>query len=123
MKKITKSTFKSFLKKNEGKLFIQHEGSFNSMSDSVEFIPANERKFVELKKKTLSEMDYIIALTRGTTREELEEYTFNSKNSLGYEGIHLVGGSRNWFKTYENDQFIGIEVDNCCGSFIVAIQK
>lgn len=123
MAKITKSTFKSFLKKNEGKLFIQHESSFDGMSDMVEFVPSAKRKFIPLEKKTLSDMDYRIAEERGTSRERLDDCTFNSPNTLGYNGVWLVDSSRNWFKHYEDDQFQGIEVYNCCGSFIVATPK
>lgn len=123
MAKMTKSTFKSFLKKNEGKLFIQHESSFDGMSDMVEFVPSAKRKFIPLEKKTLSDMDYRIAEERGTSRERLEDCTFNSPNTLGYIGVWLVDSSRNWFKPYEDDQFQGIEVYNCCGSFIVATPK
>jgi hypothetical protein len=123
MKKMTKTTFKNFIKKNAGNLFIQCAGSFDGMSDCVEFVPANKRKFVELKKKTISDMDYRIAEERGTSREQLEDCIFNSPNTLGYIGIWLVDSSRNWFQAYEDDQFQGISVDNCCGSFIVAIRK
>jgi hypothetical protein len=123
MKKTTKATFKSFLKKNEGNLFIQCAGSFDGMSDCVEFVPANKRKFVALEKKTLSDMDYRIAEERGTSRERLEDCTFNSPNTLGYIGIWLVNSSGNWFKPYEDDQYIGFNVYNCCGEFTVAIKK
>ena len=36
MSKITKATFKSFLRKNEGRLFIKCKSSFDGMTDSVE---------------------------------------------------------------------------------------
>lgn len=123
MTKTTKTTFKSFIKKNAGNLFIQEISDFDGMSDMVEFTPSKQRKFVELKKKTLSEMDYRIAEERGTSRERLDDCTFNSKNTLGYIGIWLVDSSSNWFTPYEDDQFQGIEVYNCCGSFIVATPK
>jgi hypothetical protein len=123
MKKITKATFKSFIKKNEGKLFVQNIAHFSSHSDMVEYLPSDERTFKKLEKITISDMDYRIAERRGTTREWLENYTFNSENTLGYEGIYLVNHSRDSFRDYEDDQFIGINVYNCCGNFTVAIQK
>ncbi len=123
MKKITKATFKSFIKKNEGKLFFQRMSNFDGMTDCVEFTPSSERKFIELKKKTISDIDYFVAEQHGNSREELENRIFNSSNTLGYHGIWLVNGSDDRFKEFENDQFQGISVNNCCGSFIVAIQK
>ena len=36
MSKITLSTFKSFIRKNEGKLFIKCKSSFDGMTDCVE---------------------------------------------------------------------------------------
>lgn len=123
MKKMTKTTFKSFLKKNAGNLFIQSVSDFDGMSDMVEFTPSSQRKFIPLEKKTLSDMDYRIAEQRGTDRAHLEDVTFNSQNTLGYIGVWLVDSSRNWFTPYEDDDFHGIEVYNCCGSFVVATPK
>jgi len=83
MKKITKATFKSFIKKNEGKLFIQCVSSFDGIFDGVEYV----------------------------------------HDTLGYNGIWLVGGSRDYFTAFDNGDFTGYEVYNCCGSFIIATQK
>jgi hypothetical protein len=51
-----------------------------------------------------------------------EAKTFHS-NNLGISGLWLVGNSRDWFSSYENDRFTGIEWSNCCGSGIIAISK
>jgi len=123
MKKITKATFKSFVKKNTDKLFIQLCSDFDGMSDCVEFIPSNQRKFVEMKKDTVSDSDYRYGLEQGKTREQIETSFFNNKYTLGYRGIWLVNHSRDSFQAYDDEQFTGIHVYNCCGSFTVAIKK
>lgn len=121
--KITKATFKNFVKKNTDKLFIQYESSFDGMSDCVEFVSQKDRKFRLLKKKKPTEQDYIYGKERGISREEIENRMASKENTLGYHGIWLVGSSRDHFSHYEDDNFIGIEVYNCCGSFIIAITK
>ena len=37
--------------------------------------------------------------------------------------IWLVFGSRDYFRPFENESFIGIEVSNCCGCGILAVRK
>lgn len=123
MKKITKTTFKSFLKKNEENLYIQTKSDFDGMSDCVEYISSNQRRFVPLKKGTVSERDYQYGAEHGRTREEVEASFFSNKNTLGYSGIWLVNSSRNHFNAFDNGEFEGIEVYNCCGSFVVATPK
>lgn len=123
MKKITKATFKSFLKKNEGKLFIQTKASFDGMSDCVEYIPSKQCRFTPLQKATVKDTDYQYALEQGHSREEIEAYVFSNKYTLGYKGIWLVNNSGDYFNAFDNGEFEGIEVDNCCGSYIIAIPK
>lgn len=96
MPKITKATLKSFINKNRDKLFIREKSSYCGMIDGLEY--SNEG----FKKAEQSE------------RQE--------KYSLGVKGVWLVGGSRNSFSSYNDENFSGIEVYNCCGSFIVAIK-
>jgi hypothetical protein len=93
------------------------------MSDCVEFIPSDKRKFVPLEKDTVSDNDYQYGIERGLTREQIETNFFTDKNTFGYKGIWLVNSSRDSFKAFENDLFEGIEVYNCCGSFIIAIRR
>lgn len=97
-KKITKATFKSFIKKNHGKLFVKFISDFDGMQDMVDF-----HKNPQFKPATHS--------------NRFEE------NSLGVEGVWLVSGSRDRFSAYEDTQYIGIKYYNCCGSAIVAIEK
>lgn len=101
--KITLSTVKSFVKKNENNLFINLKSSFDGMTDCVEkcnngFSPAKKDKTQSISS------DYFQA-------------------TLGYEGIWLVRGSRDYFQPFENERFLGIEVSNSCGSFIIATTK
>jgi len=122
-KRITLATFKSFMKKNEGKLFIQCISSFDGMTDCVEYAPKSARVFKPIEKRIPSEHDYIYGIEKGRTREEIEARTAMNENTLGYHGIWLVRDSRDSFTPYEDDQFIGYDVYNCCGSFIVATPK
>lgn len=95
MSKITKATFKSFLKKNEGKALIKVGSSFDGMYDCV--MPVENAGFAPLEKSSNPH-----------------------ENNLGFAGIWLVGGSRNSFEEYNKNGLRGIRVYNCCGSFVVA---
>lgn len=123
MSRVTKATFKSFIKKNEGKLFIQINGDFDGMSDCVEFVPSDQRRFVEIKKDKPTDSDYQYGAERGHSREEVEFRHAANEHTLGYRGIWLVNHSRDSFRIYEDGIFNGIQVYNCCGNFIVAIRK
>lgn len=96
-KKITLATLKSFVNKNKEQLYLKVESSFSGMTDMVETI---EQPF-----------------------SKAEAYDGNLKNTLGFRGIWLVGSSRDYIKTFENDTFKGFAVSNCCGDFLVAIKK
>lgn len=53
-----------------------------------------------------------------TATDKLLNYT------LGINGIWLVNtGSNNFFKSFENESFQGIEASNCCRHFVIAIKK
>lgn len=95
MAKITKATFKSFIKKNEKNLFIRVGSTFDGMVDCV--MPNPNAQFNPLVRA---------------------ERVFS--NNLGYQGVWLVNGSRDSFEEYNQNGMIGIRVYNCCGSFVVA---
>ncbi|MEY5020578.1 MAG: hypothetical protein RJA91_113 [Pseudomonadota bacterium] len=97
MKKITKATIKSFIKKNSGKVYIQLESKFDGMIDGIRSI--NDR--------------FSIAQPESKN----EKYTF------GISGAWFVGHSRDYFKAYEDEQFSGYYIYNSCGSFILATKK
>jgi hypothetical protein len=97
-KKITLATFKSWIRKNEGSIFINVKSEFDGMTDGCEpcrdgFKPADQ------------EIDHSCA------------------NNMGIDGCWLVLGGGDHFTHYETDTHLGIEVSNCCGRFIVATEK
>ena len=94
MSKITKATFKSFIRKNKGELFISVRATFDGMVDCV--TSAGDNTF-----KLCTENNEFI------------------KNQCGITGVWLVGGSRDYFNQYKDTIYEGIEVSNCCGSFIL----
>lgn len=97
-KKITRATAKSFVRKNRAMLFIKAKSSFSGMSDMVEYD---------------SKASFKIA--------KHNESNFN--HTQGVVGLWLVGGNGDRFNHFENDDFVGIEVYNCCGSCILAVLK
>lgn len=100
-KKLTLASLKSFIKANDGQIWIKNISDFDAMVDCV--MPCNDAGFRKAEKK------------------ECTEYSYN--HNLGYYGIWLVNGSRNNFSHYNDGIFTGIEVYNCCGSFIVAVKR
>lgn len=98
MTKITRTTFKSFIKNNAQDLFVKNVSYFDGMTDCVE----HNRKAEFVKA---SPGDH------------------NPEHTLGIDGVWLVNGSRDYFQPYQDDEFEGIEVSNACGSFIVAKPK
>lgn len=97
MKKITRATFKSFIRKAGNDLLIKEKSKFDGMVDGV--MPVSD------------------------TFEKAVKTDNNLNHTLGYTGIWLVGSSRDYFSHFENDDLIGIEFYNCCGSGVVARKK
>lgn len=97
MSKITKATFKSFLKKNQ-EIYINVKSTFDGMVDGCVSVKNGFEKAVKT--------DYFV------------------ENTCGFEGIYLVNGGRgrDRFRIYDDGIYKGFEVYNCCGSFIVAIK-
>jgi hypothetical protein len=95
-KKITKATFKSFVKKNRESLLIQTKSSFDGMVDGIQVVNGDFVKAVDA------------------------EYV--AENNLGIQGVWLVGGGRDYFSEFSQGNMNGIEVCNCCGTFVVAVQ-
>jgi hypothetical protein len=93
--KATKTTLKSFVKKNAGSLFINTRTSFDSMVDGC----------TETKDKGF---------------RPAEETSRNTENTLGVNGIWLVGRSNDYINHFSKDGFTGLEVYNSCGHFFVA---
>jgi hypothetical protein len=95
-RKITLATFKSWIRKNPNFL-IMCKSSFDGMIDGISYNPS--AAFVPVQKAA-----------------------HYHTNNLGFSGIWLVSGSGNSFEAYNNNGFVGIEVYNCCGSFVVAVK-
>lgn len=94
MNKITRTTIKSFIKKNFDNLYIKTKTSFDGMTDCVEAVQDDFHKII---------------------KEDYNEYT------LGIVGAWFVGQSRDYFREYNDGNFKGYEVSNCCGRFILAV--
>ena len=97
-KRITLATFKKFIRDNKNNLFIMVQSSFDGMVDCISNVKDIPHK-VEVPD------------------------VYDNKNTLGIEGVWLVGSSRDYFKAFEDDMFNGIEVSNSCGCFKVGIIK
>jgi hypothetical protein len=94
MKKITLSTVKSFIKKTSN-LHIDVQSVFDGMSDCV--MPVSDTGF--------------------TPAHRIDRHL---DNTLGIQGAWFVKGSRDYFSEYDDGEFKGFTVHNCCGSFILA---
>jgi len=79
--------------KNSNELFVEEKSNFNGMIDCVE-------SFVNTKMIHVSK-----------------------EKAIGHDGVWCVGGSRNYFRFEENDNYFGIEVSNCCGHAILWTSK
>jgi hypothetical protein len=97
IKKITLSTLKSFVRKNTGRLLVMEKASFDAMTDCVQ---------------------------RNAPPSFVQAGTVNMDNAhtLGI-GIWLVGSSRDCFRPFFGDGLSGIEINNCCGSYVVAVRQ
>lgn len=98
MSKITKATIKSFIKNNFDKLYINVKSEFDGMTDCV-------------------------MSTGDTSFSKVQKSIKNERNNLGVIGAWFVGSSRDYFDIYEDEGFKGFKIYNCCGSFILALQK
>ena len=96
-KKITKATFKSFVKRNAENLHTNEKSSFDGMTDMCE------------------------ARNGGFSKVTVDLEKLDGKRVL--DGVYLVGRSNDYFTIYEDETYYGIEVYNCCGTSIVAVKK
>ena len=96
--KITRATIKSFIKNNVGNLYIKTHSDFNGMTDCVERVESEFRKAIG-------------------------EYDPQKENTLGVDGVWLVGQSRDTFVEFNSKDFKGYTVANSCGSWTIAIKN
>jgi len=94
--KITLSTIKSFIRKNQAALHIKNLSDFDGMVDCV-------------------------MLTDKPHFRAIRQAKGNLDHNLGIAGAWFVKRSRDYFEPYEDDNFQGFMIYNSCGSFILAI--
>jgi hypothetical protein len=100
VKKATMATIKSFIRKNQGRLYIREKSSFDGMTDCCEYIPERDRKFVP------------VAIPAR-----------HPSNDFGVGGAWFVGGSRDSIMPIDEPGWVGFHVYNCCGSFDLAVRS
>ena len=100
MKKTTIATIKAFIRReiNNNNLYIKVKSDFDGRVDCV--MPVEE----------------------DLTKADKETYTEKDKNTLGLKGIWFVGRGSDYHTPYKENGFIGYEISNCCGSFVVAMK-
>lgn len=96
-KKITKATFKSFVKRNAENLYTNEKSSFDGMTDMCE------------------------ARNGGFSKVKVDLEKLNDNRVL--DGVYLVGRGNDYFSIYEDDTYYGIDIYNCCGSSLVVVKK
>ena len=99
-KRCTLATIKSFVKKNQGNIYIRCISTFDGMVDGVR----------ECKDRDT------FSLALSTNDIDLNSY------NLGIQGAWFVKDSRDYFSVLNKDGYIGYHVYNCCGSFDIAIK-
>lgn len=95
--KITIATLKSFAKRNQDNIYYKVISDFDGMTDCVQ------------------------SVNSGWKKSNVSDSTNYYKT--GILGIYTVDGSRNYFSIYEDNEYFGIKIYNCCGSSILAIKK
>jgi hypothetical protein len=95
-RRITKATFKGFVNRNRERLYIKVKREFDGMIDGCRDCKAD---FEPMQPAGMAD------------------------HTLGIKGVWLVGDGRDYFSPYDDDVMTGLQVSNCCGSFIVAIKK
>jgi hypothetical protein len=94
--KITLATLKSFAKRNATSIFYKVTSDFDGMQDCVTSVKS------DWKQSKICTSNYYVS---------------------GIHGIYTTGSSGNYFRLYEDTDYFGIEVSNCCGSSTLAVKK
>lgn len=99
----TLATVKAWLRKNTKSFQVKETSRFDGMVDMVtshenpEWVEINNLQ-INLKEKGTMELNLI-------------------------PGVWFVGGGRDWICNYNKDGYTGFAVNNCCGSFIMAVKN
>lgn len=98
MSKITMATVKSWVKKNQGNIFIQVFGRFDGTTDGWTVVNMNA------------------FLKKAETTPFAEYY---ERNTLGIDGAYFVRNRGDLIERYEINGKSGFKVYNCCRSFAI----
>lgn len=98
---VNKNTLKAFIRKNRYQLYISTRSKFNGMVDGCE--PCTDKSF-RVAKETTRDLRYTLGIE--------DAYFTNS-----------TGSARDFITKYEDNDYIGYNVSNCCGYFILTIKK
>lgn len=99
MKKITLSTIKKFIKENSTNLYANCTSSFDGMTDCVE------------------------SRNGGFIKVDASKIDFSKEQDLGIERLWFVRGSRDYFRPYSENGFVGYVISNSCGASIIATKQ
>lgn len=99
--KITLATFKKFISTNANNLLIKNINNFDGMIDGLS---TNQQPSFNVPDRS-------------------EWALHSSTNTLDIRQLWLVGQSRDFFTSYEDELYTGIEWSNCCGNGVVAVLK
>ena len=103
MKKITLTTIKKFIKENKGKIYIKNISHFNGMTDGIDNC---ENQNFYLSEQT-----------------EIKQKQYGRDNTLGLKGAYFVFDTRDYFNTFNENNFKGFTISNCIGHFVIAIKE
>jgi len=98
-KKITRATFKKFVRENKDLLFVEVHSTFDGMVDGV------------------------VAVNDTAIKVTINEEEQDDLHTLGIKGVWLVGHSDDYFSEVNDTLFKGISVMNSCGWFTVKTLK
>ena len=99
MYKITLATIKSFIKREHiaGRLHSKSLSSFDGMVDCV--------------------------MPKVSDWTKVESVNFEKQHTFNIPNIWLVGESRDYFTAYQDENFIGYEISNACGSSLIGFKR
>lgn len=99
MDRITRTTFKKFLRDHREELYVMRFSGFDGTTDFEQSEPNPEFRKVDP-----------------------QEVNMEARNDFGIRGVWLVGGGGDFFQWYGLKGFKGIRVSNCCRDFVVAVE-
>lgn len=94
-KNITAITVRSFVKRNEGKVFFKKTAEFDGMTDCIKQIADNWH-----------EAEYCLDIRRG----------------IGVRNAYIIDG-RTYYRAYEDSEFVGYRYFNCVERGIIAVKR